>query len=74
CCYFAIPLSPSALTMFVSLLLLWVCFCFFLVQFRSRRPKNFPPGPTALPFLGNVLNLNESLSRLKSCFIIWPPM
>uniref|UniRef100_A0A8C6SBL9 Cytochrome P450 n=1 Tax=Neogobius melanostomus TaxID=47308 RepID=A0A8C6SBL9_9GOBI len=44
--------------MFVSLLLLWVCFCFFLVQFRSRRPKNFPPGPTALPFFGNVLNLN----------------
>uniref|UniRef100_A0A8C6SPJ3 Uncharacterized protein n=1 Tax=Neogobius melanostomus TaxID=47308 RepID=A0A8C6SPJ3_9GOBI len=54
---FSIPSSLSALIMFVSLLLLFVCFCFLLVQFRSRRPKNFPPGPTALPFLGNVLNL-----------------
>uniref|UniRef100_A0A3B3ZSV7 Uncharacterized protein n=1 Tax=Periophthalmus magnuspinnatus TaxID=409849 RepID=A0A3B3ZSV7_9GOBI len=44
--------------MFVSVLLLWICLCFLFVQFRSRRPKNFPPGPFALPFLGNALNLS----------------
>ncbi|KAJ0029289.1 hypothetical protein NQD34_004286 [Periophthalmus magnuspinnatus] len=43
--------------MFLSVLLLLICLCFLLVQFSSRRPKNFPPGPIALPFLGNALNL-----------------
>ncbi|XP_055078562.1 cytochrome P450 2K1-like [Periophthalmus magnuspinnatus] len=43
--------------MLLSVLLLLICLCFLLVQFSSRRPKNFPPGPIALPFLGNALNL-----------------
>ncbi|XP_053174988.1 cytochrome P450 2F2-like [Scomber japonicus] len=42
----------------LTLILLWVCVCFLLAQFISRRPKNFPPGPTVLPFLGNVLSLS----------------
>ncbi|XP_072290778.1 cytochrome P450 2F3-like [Eucyclogobius newberryi] len=44
--------------MFTSVLLLWICLCFFIMQFRCRRPKNFPPGPIALPLIGNVLNLS----------------
>ncbi|KAK7916506.1 hypothetical protein WMY93_012267 [Mugilogobius chulae] len=46
-----------SLDMFVSVLLLLICFCFFVIHVRFRRPKNFPPGPTPLPLLGNVLYL-----------------
>ncbi|XP_041852021.1 cytochrome P450 2F2-like [Melanotaenia boesemani] len=44
--------------MFVTLLLLWLCICFIILQLKSRRPKNFPPGPPVLPILGNLLHLN----------------
>ncbi|XP_060929193.1 cytochrome P450 2J6-like [Limanda limanda] len=44
--------------MFVSIILLVVCVGFIILQLKSRRPKNFPPGPPALPVLGNLLHLN----------------
>uniref|UniRef100_A0A3B4AM51 Cytochrome P450, family 2, subfamily X, polypeptide 9 n=1 Tax=Periophthalmus magnuspinnatus TaxID=409849 RepID=A0A3B4AM51_9GOBI len=44
--------------MFVSFFLLWLIICFFIIQFKSRRPKNFPPGPITLPLLGNLHNLS----------------
>uniref|UniRef100_A0A8C6SGT1 Cytochrome P450 n=1 Tax=Neogobius melanostomus TaxID=47308 RepID=A0A8C6SGT1_9GOBI len=44
--------------MFVSFFLLWLFICFFIVQIKSRRPKNFPPGPSTLPMLGNLHNLS----------------
>ncbi|XP_029952741.1 cytochrome P450 2F2-like [Salarias fasciatus] len=42
--------------MFFSVILILVCL-FFLVL-KTQRPRNFPPGPFALPILGNLLNLN----------------
>ncbi|XP_034032994.1 cytochrome P450 2F2-like [Thalassophryne amazonica] len=43
--------------MLTSVVLLWICVFCFILCLRCRRPKNFPPGPPALPFLGNLLNL-----------------
>ncbi|XP_012694017.1 cytochrome P450 2F2-like [Clupea harengus] len=44
--------------MVVSLILLWIGFCLLLFLIRTRRPKNFPPGPQPFPIFGNLLQLN----------------
>lgn len=41
-----------------------VAFLFFADFFKSRRPKNFPPGPWLLPFLGNFFYLDFEKSQL----------
>ncbi|XP_051807652.1 cytochrome P450 2J2-like isoform X2 [Acanthochromis polyacanthus] len=59
--------------MFVSLVLLWLCLFFMILQLRPKRPKNFPPGPPALPILGNILHLRiqnplEDFERLRKSY------
>uniref|UniRef100_A0A672F6I0 Cytochrome P450, family 2, subfamily X, polypeptide 9 n=1 Tax=Salarias fasciatus TaxID=181472 RepID=A0A672F6I0_SALFA len=44
--------------MFFSIVLVWLCICIVIYQLKPRRPKNFPPGPPVLPFLGNLLHLS----------------
>ncbi|KAG9352543.1 hypothetical protein JZ751_020957 [Albula glossodonta] len=41
-----------------SLLLLWISFCLLFFLIKTRRPKNFPPGPRPFPIFGNLLQLN----------------
>ncbi|KAF0028306.1 hypothetical protein F2P81_019393 [Scophthalmus maximus] len=60
-------------TMLVSFILLWLCVVFFILCLRCQRPKNFPPGPTPLPVLGNLLNLSldnpmKDFERLRKCY------
>lgn len=50
--------SGTTVTMVVSLILLWICFCMVVFFIRTRRPKNFPPGPQTVPIFGNLLQLN----------------
>ncbi|XP_030623231.1 cytochrome P450 2D15-like [Chanos chanos] len=46
---------------YFSLFALWVGFiCLLLVLLRPERPKNFPPGPSAVAVFGNVLQLSMS--------------
>ncbi|XP_036034992.1 cytochrome P450 2J3-like isoform X2 [Onychomys torridus] len=47
-----------------TLLLAAVIFLFLADYFRSRRPKNFPPGPRRLPFVGNIFQLDSEQSHL----------
>ncbi|XP_008304244.1 cytochrome P450 2J6-like [Stegastes partitus] len=59
--------------MLVSLVLLWLCIFFIILQLRPKRPKNFPPGPPALPILGNILHLSiqnplEDFERLRKSY------
>ncbi|KAK5850049.1 hypothetical protein PBY51_014334 [Eleginops maclovinus] len=59
--------------MFVYLILPWICIFFFILFLKFRRPKNFPPGPTPLPILGNLLNLSahdpmRDLERLSKSY------
>ncbi|XP_049431029.1 cytochrome P450 2F2-like isoform X3 [Epinephelus fuscoguttatus] len=65
--------SPVRSTMFASIILLWLCIGFLILQLKPRRPKNFPPGPPILPILGNILHMSlenplEDFERLRKSY------
>ncbi|XP_061892114.1 cytochrome P450 2F2-like [Entelurus aequoreus] len=58
--------------MLASVLLL-LCVFFIVYNFMCRRPKNFPPGPTIVPVLGNILSLSlenplQDFERLRKAY------
>ncbi|XP_006154982.1 cytochrome P450 2J2 isoform X2 [Tupaia chinensis] len=48
-----------------TLLLGAVVFLFFADFLKRRHPKNYPPGPWPLPFLGHLLHLDFEQAHLK---------
>ncbi|XP_037110976.1 cytochrome P450 2F2-like [Syngnathus acus] len=57
----------------LATILLPLCVFFILFNFMCRRPKNFPPGPTILPILGNILSLSlenplQDFERLRKAY------
>ncbi|XP_055484701.1 cytochrome P450 2J4-like, partial [Psammomys obesus] len=47
-----------------TVLLASVTFLLLADYLKSRRPKNYPPGPWRLPFVGNLFQFNLELSHL----------
>ncbi|XP_077566873.1 cytochrome P450 2F2-like [Stigmatopora nigra] len=57
----------------LATILLPLCVFLFLFNIMCRRPKNFPPGPTILPILGNILSLSlenplKDFERLRKTY------
>ncbi|XP_049630563.1 cytochrome P450 2J2-like [Suncus etruscus] len=48
-----------------TLLLGAIAFLFFAYVFRKRRPKNCPPGPPCMPFLGNLHQMDFQKPHLQ---------
>ncbi|XP_059190459.1 cytochrome P450 2F2-like [Centropristis striata] len=59
--------------MFASVVLLGLLLVFIFLKLTSWRPKNFPPGPPALPIVGSILHLNlenplKDFQRLRKTY------
>lgn len=57
-----------------TVLLLFILFLLILDQLRNRKPRNYPPGPTPLPFVGNVFHLDATQPHIHLTKVIYGPL
>ena len=62
-------LNSMDLMSVTSALVAVVSVAFIYSVWRNRRPASFPPGPTHIPFIGNLLSLTDE--PLAKQFIRW---
>lgn len=55
-------------------LLLFILFLLISDQLRNRKPRNYPPGPTPLPCVGNVFNLDAKQPHIHLTKVIYCPL
>lgn len=54
-----------------TLLLAAVTFLFLADYLKNRRPKNYPPGPRGLPFVGSIFQLDFEKPHLSIQPVGW---
>ena len=63
---------PSLSTIGLCLSIVLVVAAFSKYFLASRRPRNFPPGPPTIPFIGNISQVPRVKAFLKYVSIVLP--
>lgn len=65
-------MEEVALQYFTILSLLGFCYLAWTLRNVGRRPPNFPPGPPALPILGNIHQVSVPITyNAGNCALIY---